>query len=245
MALCFGWVQLLPVRPPVVMGGSAAGNADGPVKLVIIDAGHGGLDSGAIRDGVLEKDLTLDVARRLNQLLRAQGLNTMLTRRADEYVSLAKRATAANEQRDCIFVSIHFDEGNRAAATGVNTYYAMRQRGKWPLLPSWLSFVQPVSAEPENFESQSLAGFVQQALVAGTRAVDRGTRAEQFYVIANVSHPAVLVEGGFLTNDDDMRKLQTEEYRQQLAAAISDGIMHYRGILRERERGRGNDEPRA
>ena len=245
MALCFVWVQLLPMPRPVAEDGSTAATPDGPVNLVIIDAGHGGHDSGAIRDGVLEKDLTLDVAQRLNQLLRAKGLKTMLTRAADEYVSLANRATAANEQRDCVFVSIHFDEGNRAAASGVNTYYAIRHRGKWPLLPSWLSFVQPVSAEPTNFESQSLAGFVQQALVARTRALDRGTRSEQFYVIANVSHPAVLVEGGFLTNDDDMRKLRTEDYRQQLAAAISDGIMRYREILRERENGMANDEPRA
>ncbi len=244
MAFCFVWVQLLPRSAPDGGGANAADTIDGPIKLVVIDAGHGGQDSGAVRDGVEEKNLTLDVARRLDQLLRANGLSTMLTRSTDQYLSLASRANAANGQRDCVFVSIHFDEGTRAAATGVNTYYAMRQRGKWPQLPSWLAFVQPVSSQPA-FESQSLAGFVQQALVARTRAVDRGTRSEQFYVIANVTHPAVLVEGGFLTNDDDMKKLRADEYRQQLAAAIAEGIMHYREIMREGEGGAGNHKPRA
>ncbi|MBA2743563.1 MAG: N-acetylmuramoyl-L-alanine amidase, partial [Chthoniobacterales bacterium] len=240
MVISFVWIQLLPRQLETDADVGERRRSDGPLSLVVIDAGHGGQDSGAIRDGVLEKDLTLDVAQRLGQVLRANGLKTIFTRPADEYISLAKRAADANEQRDCVFVSIHFDEGTRTAATGVNTYYAMRQRGKWPQLPSWLPFVQQVSAEPANFESQSLAGFVQQALVARTRAVDRGTRSEQFYVIANVSHPAVLVEGGFLTNDDDMKKLRTEDYRQQLAQAIGDGIMHYREIMRQHV-GRNDD----
>ncbi|MBA3272835.1 MAG: N-acetylmuramoyl-L-alanine amidase [Chthoniobacterales bacterium] len=242
MVVCFVWLQLLP---PGTRGGGGVGKADGPLSLIVIDAGHGGGDSGAVRDGVLEKDLTLDVARRLDQALRAKGLRTMMTRSGDEFVSLANRAASANEQRDCVFVSIHFDEGNRAAATGVNTYYATRQIGKAPLLPSWLPFVQPVSAQESNFDSQSLAGFVQQALVSRTRAVDRGTRSQQFYVIANVRHPAVLVEGGFLTNSDDMAKLRSEEYRQQLALAIGEGIMQYREVARERQATIANDESSA
>lgn len=244
MAICFVWIQLLPRQTKTEADGRDRRPSDALISVVVIDAGHGGQDSGAIRDGVLEKDLTLDVAQRLGEVLRANGLKTIFTRPTDEYVSLAKRAADANEQRDCVFVSIHFDEGNRAAATGVNTYYAIRQRGKWPQLPSWLPFVQQVSVEPANFESQSLAGFVQQALVARTRAVDRGTRSEQFYVIANVSHPAVLVEGGFLTNDDDMKKLRTEDYRQLLAQAIGDGIMRYREIMRQ-DGERYEGEPRA
>jgi N-acetylmuramoyl-L-alanine amidase len=234
MAACFVWVQLLP-RAPWNPEEEVAPQDRGGVAMVVIDAGHGGQDSGTTRDGVLEKDLTLDVARRLDQLLRANGFRTLLTRAADEYISLANRATAANAQRNCVFVSIHFDEGSRAAASGVNTYYAARQIAKSPSLPSWLPFVQTVSAEPANLESQSLAGFVQQALVARTQAVDRGTRAEQFYVIANVSHPAVLVEGGFLTNNDDMAKLRNDDYRQQLAVAISEGIMRYRQLSREHD----------
>ena len=244
MATCFVWVQLLP-RARWSQEDEVAPQTRGGVAMVIIDAGHGGQDSGTMRDGVLEKDLTLDVARRLDQLLRANGFRTMLTRAGDEYVSLANRASAANAQRNCVFVSIHFDEGSRATASGVNTYYAARQVPKSPLLPSWLPFLQPVSAEPANLESQSLAGFVQQALVTRTQAVDRGTRSEQFYVIANVYHPAVLVEGGFLTNNDDMAKLRNDDYRQQLALAISEGISQYRQLTREHDEIARNREPRA
>lgn len=244
MVASFAWWQTLPA-PPRGSGSDRAANADGGFELVVIDAGHGGQDSGAMRDDVLEKELTLDVARRVEQLVRASGLRTILTREGDNYVSLAQRAAAANEQRDCVFVSIHFDEGTRTAASGVNTYYAPHQRSSAPLLPSWLPFVQPVSAEPTNLESQSLAGFVQQALVARTQAIDRGTRSEQFYVIANVRHPAVLVEGGFLTNNDDMTRLRTEEYRQQLASAISEGILRYREIARVRATAAPDEQPRA
>jgi N-acetylmuramoyl-L-alanine amidase len=205
----------------------------GPIRRVIIDAGHGGNDSGAIRAGISEKDLTLDVARRLDVLMRANGIETTLTRSADETVSLANRAAIANQQSDSVFVSIHFDEGNRAAATGVQTFYAAQQASRIPSARSWWPFAQKVSIKTENTESQSLAGFIQDSLVAQTQAFNRGTRAQQFYVIANVHHPAVLIEGGFLTNNEDMTKLTSDTYRQQMAAAISDGIMRYRQLATE------------
>src|SRR5947209_19798350 len=104
---------------------------------VVIDAGHGGKDSGAMRNGVMEKDLTLDVALRLQKRLQAAGAATILTRSGDEFISLAGRAAAANREEECVFVSIHFDEGNRAAATGVQTFYAAKQMQN-SSLPSWL-----------------------------------------------------------------------------------------------------------
>ena len=86
-----------------------------------------------------------------------------------------------------------------------------------------------------NPESQSLAGMIQDELVIRTQAFDRGTRAQQFYVIANVYHPAVLVEGGFLTNKSDLTKLATAQYRAQIARAISDGVVRYRQATRPGE----------
>ena len=237
------WFEFLPRRDRLPESDRRPAIADGPIRRVIIDAGHGGQDSGAIRHGVLEKDLTLDVARKLDQLVRAQGLETILTRTGDETVSLAARAEVANRERDSIFVSIHFDEGGRAAATGVQTFYAVRQVPAESGIASWLPFWQRVSSEPTNLESQSLAGFVQQAMVARTQAFDRGTRAEQFYVVANVRHPAVLVEGGFLSNADDVAKLQSEEYRQQLAVAISEGILRYREVAGQRRQTLAVAEP--
>jgi len=236
MAICLYWWQSEPSPKR-----SGATGKEGPpekpsVGLVIIDAGHGGQDSGAVHNGVLEKDLTLDVARRIEGFARVHGLRTMLTRSTDTFISLAARADTANRENDCVFVSIHFDDGNRAVATGVQTFYATRQQPK-SLIPSWLPFIQPVLPQTVNFESQTLAGLVQEAVVARTHAADRGTRAEQFFVVANVRHPAVLVEGGFLSNNDDVAKLTKEEYRQELAAAITEGIVRYRNTLSQRESG--------
>ena len=234
MALCVVWTQLLPA-PDRIVSDDDAPRLSGPIGLVIIDAGHGGNDTGAIRDGVREKDLTLDVALRLDRLLKASGVATKLTRSTDETVSLPARAAAANEERDCILVSIHFDEGKRTAATGIGTFYASRQSAPVPLVASWLPFMQPASsAEGSSLESQSLAELIQDSLVTRTQAVNRGTRSEQFYVIAKVRHPAVLVEGGFLSNNEDVLKLTREDYRQQLAAAISEGVMRYRDLVGQR-----------
>ncbi len=227
------WFELLPPLPRLTRARVPTAKS-GPLSLVIIDAGHGGDDSGTMRDGVMEKDLTLDVARRVERLAQGQGLSTIMTRDGDARKTLPERATLANKQNDAIFVSIHFDEGARAEATGVQTFYAVHQMPK-NIFPSWLPFLQPVGATPENLASQSLAGFVQQALIRRTRAFDRGTRAEQFYVVANVRHPAVLVEGGFLTNNDDLTKIATDEYREQLAAAITDGLVHYREIANQQK----------
>jgi N-acetylmuramoyl-L-alanine amidase len=203
--------------------------------VVVLDPGHGGQDSGAMVGGLMEKELTLDIARRIDRLLDSQGIATLMTRLGDSYVSLADRAAFGNRVRDSIFVSIHFNEDNKPVATGVETYYAAHQISSGSLLASWLPFLsQPPSNSPKP-ESQSLAGFIQEALVARTRSVDRGTQAKQFFVIANVTSPAVLIEGGFLTNKDDVSKLTSEDYRDQLAAAVADGILRYRDVASQRK----------
>lgn len=236
------WWQMLLPPPPSNEGDPVLVAPGGPIRRVIIDAGHGGDDSGAMHGGLREKDLTLDVARRLEQAMWARGLETILTRTGDETVSLMSRAAIANEERDCVFVSIHFDEGSRVAASGVQTFYAANQTPKMPLATTLLPFLQRTVSDSNNLESQSLAGFIQEALVVRTQALNRGTRAEQFYVIANVRHPAVLVEGGFLTNTEDIIKLTSDEYRQQLAVAISDGIMRYREIAVHPQRAEASGE---
>jgi N-acetylmuramoyl-L-alanine amidase len=183
--------------------------------------------------GILEKELALDVAHRVERLLQLQGIATLLTRADDTYVSLADRAAIANTQRNCVFVSIHFDDAARSAATGVETYYAAHQISNSTGVASWLPFLQQASLESANVESQSLAAFIQEALVTRTQALNRGTTPHQFYVITHVRHPAVLIEGGFLTNADEKNKLATGDYREQIAAAISDGVMHYREVLQQ------------
>jgi N-acetylmuramoyl-L-alanine amidase len=233
LALMIASFFVLILRPaPLGPRQSARHRRAEPFALVVIDPGHGGTDSGAMAAGVLEKDLTLDIGQRVERLLRGQGVATLMTRLGDSYVSLADRAALANRADDAIFVSIHLNEGTRPLASGVETYFASQQTTGGLRLASWLPFLQ--TSEQPNIQSQSLAGFIQEELVTQTRAINRGTKAEQFYVLAKVRHPAVLVEGGFLTNKDDAGKLCDANYREELAAAISAGILKYRETLKQR-----------
>jgi N-acetylmuramoyl-L-alanine amidase len=234
MSVSFAWLQWTS-KPNVVSTSNPAPATNQPFTVVVLDPGHGGQDSGAMCGGVLEKELTLDIAQRVDRLLQAQGLATVMTRVGDSYVSLADRAALTNRVPDCIFVSIHFNEGNKPVSSGVETYYAEHQATPHNAIVSWLPFLQPVALETPNLESQNLASFVQEALVTRTQAVNRGTKAQQFFVITNVRHPAVLVEGGFLSNKEDIARLTSNDYRQQMAAAISEGILRYRDVLKQRE----------
>ena len=234
LAISFVWLVRLP-RPTAPVARSHQPPPRGEqTLLVVLDPGHGGDDSGAVCGTVLEKDLALDVALQAELLLRAAGFATTLTRTGDRYVSLAQRASLGNRQENSLFVSIHFNHGARATARGIETYYASRQAAR-PGLFSWLPFLQHTETGSLAAKSESLAGFIQEALVERTRAVNRGIKTEQFYVIANVRHPAALVEGGFLTNKSDLTKLGTAEYRAQIARAISDGVARYRETMRAGE----------
>ncbi|MBA3962617.1 MAG: N-acetylmuramoyl-L-alanine amidase [Chthoniobacterales bacterium] len=215
-----------PLQPVAKSRPIARGNEAAPV--IVLDPGHGGQDSGAMCGAVLEKDLTLDVARRAEMLLRAAGYTTRLTRDSDRYLSLAQRAEVANHEKNSLFVSIHFNDGERAAASGVETYFAARQNATSPGIFGWFSFLQPRESKPLFAQSESLARFLQAALVERTQALNRGIKSERFYVIAQVRHPSALVEGGFITNPADVAKLTTTGYRQQIASAICDGICRYR-----------------
>lgn len=234
LAASFVWIQLT-ATPRSLTRLETRPSQDSSFAMVIIDAGHGGQDSGTIKTGLVEKELALDVAQRLQRHLQERGFVTLMTRADDTYVSLQDRAITANNQPEAVFVSIHFDDAGRAAATGVETYYAAHRISLPERVAAWLPFLQRVSNEPPDHESENLAGFVQEALVTRTQATNRGTRSQQFFVIANVRHPAVLVEGGFLTNKDEAIRLTNEDYREQMAAGIADGIVNYRtNLLGER-----------
>ena len=227
------WISFHQEKRPAVYKESKAPQPQTtkPFAVVVLDPGHGGQDSGAMCGGVMEKDLTLDVARRVDRLLDFEGVATLMTRLGDTYVSLAERAAFGNRAKDSIFISIHFNEDNKPVASGVETYYAAHQINSCSTFASWLPFFsQPPSNSPKP-ESQSLAGFIQEALVARTRSIDRGTQPKQFFVIANVSSPAVLIEGGFITNKDELSKLASEDYRDQLAAAVAEGVLRYRDVV--------------
>src|SRR5262249_14109127 len=130
-----------------------------PFAVVVLDPGHGGQDSGAMCGGVLEKDLTLDLARRIDRLLDSEGIATLMTRVGDTYVSLADRAAFANRVRNCIFVSIHFNEDNKPVASGVETYYAAHQITAGSILASLLPFLLRPSFHLPNSQKQKTCRF--------------------------------------------------------------------------------------
>jgi len=231
------WISFYQQKRPAVYKEPKATQPEPskPFAVVVLDPGHGGQDSGAMCGGVMEKDLTLDVARRVDRLLDSEGVATLMTRLGDSYVSLADRAAFGNRAKDSIFISIHFNEDNKPVASGVETYYAAHQINSGATFASWLPFFSQPPLNSPKPESQSLAGFIQEALVARTRSVDRGTQAKQFFVIANVTSPAVLIEGGFITNKDELSKLVSEDYRDQLAAAVTDGVLRYRDAVSQRK----------
>ncbi|MDQ2866815.1 MAG: N-acetylmuramoyl-L-alanine amidase [Verrucomicrobiota bacterium] len=231
LALITASLLVMILTSPPASVPSAVNKTSGEFNLVVLDPGHGGDDSGAMTGGMVEKDLTLDVAQRVDRKLHENGLSTMLTRSSDAYVSLAERAAISNRAESAIFVSIHFNDGARPEASGVETYFAERQAAPGLKLATWFPFLRTTPSAPRR-QSQSLAAFIQQEVVKETQAPDRGTKAEQFFVLANTKHAAALVEGGFLTNKDDAQKLGSADYREHLAGAIAKGIVDYRETLK-------------
>lgn len=174
---------------------------------VIVDAGHGGHDRGGVpgQRGIAEKEATLDTARRLERNLRARGLRVVMTRTTDDFISLSQRvgATYSFNPRRTVFVSVHFNSAPREGARGIETYY---YRG----------------------DSFALAARLHRELVADMNTEDRFVRRRPFYVIRRAAVPAVLLECGFLTNGYEENRIAGTRYRQQLADAISDGLIAQR-----------------
>lgn len=198
---------------------------DFSIPTVILDPGHGGHDEGAASHGLREKDLTLDLALRVEQMLRSADFPVILTRRDDTYMSLPERAEMANRFDKSIFVSLHFNESSEPSATGVETFYADQKvspEDSW----MWVGlFSKPEMPPLDNGEV--LASFIQAALVMKVDVVNRGIKSRSLYVVRNVRNPAVLVEGGFISNPLEARLLMNSDYRQRLAGAIAEGIVNY------------------
>lgn len=168
---------------------------------VVIDAGHGGKDSGASKRGVMEKNAALDVAQCLDRKLQDAGFNTVMTRKADYFVELSERAAISNRQNNAIFVSIHFNDSSRRRINGAETYYN-----------------SPVS--------RGLASRICGSLAALTP--NRGMHQANFRVLRLNTYPAVLVECGFLSNGHEANRAKSSVYRQKLADQIFKAIVEER-----------------
>jgi N-acetylmuramoyl-L-alanine amidase len=197
------------------------------LPTVIIDPGHGGNDEGTMWRGLAEKDLTLDVGKRLDKILKEAGFSTVMTRQDDTYVSLPERVRVANDYQDAVFVSIHFNSDQDGSSSGVQTHFPKNKEIRDPEW-SWIGFFPESNVEtPVTSSSETLAGEVESSLVTRTAARNRGIHANNFYVIHHTRCPSVLVEGGFVSNVFEAQLLRNDDYRERIAEGIAQGIMSY------------------
>jgi N-acetylmuramoyl-L-alanine amidase len=173
--------------------------------VIMLDAGHGGSDPGGIGvTGINEKDIVLEVTRKLARVLRSQGYEVILTRDEDRFVSLGQRADRCNELLPMIFVSLHANWMDDPTFSGVMTFH-FEGAG----------------------EAQVLAHAIQRSLVSSTGAVDRQVRTANFFVLRETVVPAVLVEVGFLTNSAEEYRLRDPLYQQRIVNGLAQGIGEY------------------
>ncbi len=216
------------------------------VRSVVIDPGHGGLDPGAAASGVVEKDVTLDVARRLRELLVAQKIAVSLTRDADTTLSLRDRVSLANAKKADLFVSIHVNSLPAVKEKrGVETYFLGtttdphvqrlaldENRTSGYTMADFRRLLEGVLADSRQGESRKFAESVQGGLVNALRPVvprlqDRGVRSAPFAVLIATEMPGVLAEVSTVSNEDEARHLRDPAYRQQIARALCNGILAY------------------
>lgn len=178
-------------------------------RLVILDAGHGGYDLGCRLSSCNEKSLALSTTLMIKKCLTDMGYRVILTRSRDIFLSLKKRTTIANETKSKLFVSIHYNAAKNCEAKGVEVFY-YKSKDKW-----------------RSLASRKLAIRVLSKLVDRTGAKNRGVKTGNFHVIRETKMPAILVEGGFITHEEERNRLKDPAYRQKIAKGIAEGIDSY------------------
>ena len=212
------------------------------VKTIVIDPGHGGKDPGAVSgNGLQEKHVVLDVAKRLGSLLEGKGTYRIhLTRETDVFIPLEQRTRFANDKGADVFISIHINSCDRPAARGVETYYlslasdeesrmtaAMENASSGKTIKDLSNIVRYILRGAKVKESRELARTVQSQLSQATGTNDRGIRRAPFIVLIGAQAPSILVELGFISNLQDERLLRSEEYRDKLARALMRAVENY------------------
>lgn len=230
-----------------------------PLRLMVLDAGHGGHDSGAVGpNGLMEKELVLDVTQRVARLVAGGlGVKVLLSRDGDHFVTLRDRTSFANRAQADVFVSIHANAHREVASEGVETYFlsseatdnASRQVAaqensvvqlEKPAASGRVDLVKTILwdlAQSEfQEESSRLAEIVQDSMTRSLRIPSRGVKQAGFYVLGGAAMPAILIEIGFVTNPKEERKLRDPGYRDDIARAIAAGLAQYKGAWDQRLR---------
>jgi N-acetylmuramoyl-L-alanine amidase len=248
-----GRVRQSAQHPPAPLGrGDAAPNNATPPghPVVVIDPGHGGYDSGTEAGApLLEKDLALQISLRLKSELEQRGVQAILTRTGDYFVTLADRTALANKAGADLFISIHLNSSPDAATTGIETYYlnnttdratirlaAMENASGGYGTPAGGDLNYILSDMRQQYkanESVALASMIEAQTAAdlnaslGLQVSALGAMRGPFYVLVGAQMPAVLVECGFLSNRDEAAHLSSMQYQQVLAQGIAESVIHY------------------
>jgi len=222
------------------------------ISRIVIDPGHGGHDPGAQANDVVEAELVLDIAHRVEKLLKKQpGIDVVLTRRNDTFIPLEERTAIANREGADLFLSIHANASRRTAAKGVETYFlnfatnpdaeavaARENAGSQTSMGKLPALVQQIALHNKMRESRELAQIVQSNMVRGMRAqnkglVDLGVKQAPFVVLIGAQMPSVLAELSFVTNGSDASLLKKENYRQRIAQSLADAVLKYQMSLKK------------
>jgi N-acetylmuramoyl-L-alanine amidase len=253
-------------RPAEPSTPSTAG-AVTPLRVIVLDAGHGGHDTGAVGPGgLMEKELVLDITRRVARLLEDKlEVKVVLTRDSDTFVALRDRTSFANRERADLFVSIHANAHREAASEGVETFFlsseatdsAARQVAaeenqavqlEKPAARARAEVVRTILwdlAQSEyQHESSRLAEVVQDSMTRSLRIPNRGVKQAGFYVLGGAAMPAVLLEIGFVTNPKEARRLRDSRYRDEIAHAIFAGLAEYKRKWDSRSRSAAQERAR-
>lgn len=208
-------------------------------KTVIIDPGHGGKDAGAVNRHGTEARYNLKVARTLQAGLKAKGFNVIMTRNSDSYLTLNQRVAIANRYSNAIFISIHFNASSRSSARGVETFtlspVGVAHYGKG--LKS--SDYKTRSGNYQDSANIALATAIHGCIkerIEGYNIPDRGIKRARFSVLSGIKHPAILIEGGFMSNPTEAQLIQSSKYQATIAKAVYEGIKRYRSALNSRGR---------
>jgi N-acetylmuramoyl-L-alanine amidase len=210
----------------------------GKIQTIVLDPGHGGFDKGAASTFGYEKIYALDVARQLRPLLQAKGFKVVMTRENDVFIPLEVRARVANGTKDSIFVSIHFNAtSSNPNATGFEIF-SLTPRGAPSTNDDSLSlhFVNMQAGGPVDAQSFELSAAVYHSMLGNIQEFDRGIKRARFAVLRQTKIPSILVEGGFLSETGDAKRIADPAWRKQLAESLCTGIENYRNLVEKKQR---------
>lgn len=198
------------------------------IKTICIDPGHGGKDPGYLVNGHHEETYTLLMARELQDVLQDAGFKVVLTRTKDTYVELETRPELARKHKADLFISLHFNAFPRSTAVkGIETY-CITPAGAYSSNSGGKGNTRWVRGNQNTEKNMLFAYQVQRSLVKNFGAEDRGVKRARFKVLADAAMPAILIEGGFMSNPTDGKHIFSSTYRKKMARAIKDGILAYK-----------------